>query len=487
MAAASRLILRALLALAIAGDPAFAAPRSISRAAGYKVDITPSLEANRVFLAGYGAKGRRAEAVHDRLYARVAVFSDGTKTVAIVSLDLFGLYREDVLDLRRMSHFDRPDRYLFVTASHTHSGPDTLGMWGPVPGVSGVDQGYMRGVKEKVAAAVLTANDRLKQARLRSFSKSVDPKGLCRDRRDPAIVDPVLSVLSAETLDNKPLATLVNWSCHPEVLDASNTAVSADFPGSLCARLEAERGGVCLFLPGSIGGLMTPDVSPARGFAEVERVGSELAGHALAALSGKGGGSMENFPVDFRSETVRLPIENSRYLLFLPSLAFGHKLYDPAGTPLPASKAYTLAIRHALTRLPADRRPWIETEVSYLTLGRACGLGLPGEAFPELIIGGYKGEFKASQPLTDPSNPDPPDLAKAPAGPYLKDLMPCKDKFVVNLANDEIGYLVPEYDFKIRDNLTLLPRLPGHHYEETNSIGRSATGIVTDSARRLMQ
>ena len=33
----------------------------------------------------------------------------------------------------------------------------------------------------------------------------------------------------------------------------------------------------------------------------------------------------------------------------------------------------------------------------------------------------------------------------------------------------------------------MLPRLPGHHYEETNSIGPSATRIVTEAARRLLK
>lgn len=459
----------------------------VSFASASKVDITPALDTNRVFLAGYGATGRRAQGIHDRLYARIAVFSDGRKTVAIVSLDLIGLFLNDVLDLRRMTRFDKPGRYLFVTASHTHSGPDTLGMWGPVPGVSGVDLGYMKGVKEKVAAAVLTANDRLKPARLRSASSKLDPKGLCKDLRDPAVVDPYLTVLAAETMAGKPVATIVNWSCHPEVLDKTNMLVSGDYAGALCSKLDEERGGTCLFLPGSIGGLATPDTRAPRDFREVSRIGGELAARAMKALSSEACKPMTGFPVDSKAETVRVPVENSRYLLSLRSLASGHTLRDAAGDPLPASKAYTLPARHIVRRLKKDELPWVETEVSFLSLGPACGLGIPGELFPELAIGGFAGEFRGGQPLLDPANPDPPDLSKAPKGPYLKDLLPCKTRFVVNLANDELGYIVPEYDFKVQDSLTLLPRRPGHHYEETNSIGRSATSIVIDAARRLMK
>ena len=55
-------------------------------------------------------------------------------------------------------------------------------------------------------------------------------------------------------------------------------------------------------------------------------------------------------------------------------------------------------------------------------------------------------------------------------------------KLVVGLANDELGYIVPAYDFKVQRTLTMLPRLPGHHYEETNSIGLSATRIIVEAA-----
>ncbi len=57
---------------------------------------------------------------------------------------------------------------------------------------------------------------------------------------------------------------------------------------------------------------------------------------------------------------------------------------------------------------------------------------------------------------------------------------------IVGLANDELGYLIPGYDFKIRTSKTLLPRLPGH-YEETNSIGPAATALLTEAAGRLLK
>ncbi|MBI5211103.1 MAG: hypothetical protein HY927_14120 [Elusimicrobia bacterium] len=461
-----------------------AAPSGKTLAAAGKVDITPVIGHHRVYLAGFGAKGRKAAGVHDPLYARILVLSDGKKTVAIVGLDLLGLFRNDVLDLRRLTRFQGEGRFLFVAATHHHAGPDTLGLWGPVPGASGVDRGYLRKVKEEVAAKVLELADRLEPARLRGAVRRVDPRGLCKDIRDPAVIDEDLGVLRFETPQGRPIATVVNWSCHPEVLGASNRLVTADYPGPLCGRVEERTGGACVFLAGSLGGLLTPDTKAGAGdFYEAHRIGTKLADLALDAPTGAGA----DFPLDFRMETVNVPVENSRYLLFLPTLVAGHELNDGAGKPLPGGRAFTLAGLHALRGLKTAELPWIDTEVSLLRIGPAAILGIPGEIFPELVVGGFQGQRTGGRSLTDPSNPDPPDLGKAPKGPYLKESMPGRLKLVAGLAGDEIGYIVPEYDFKVRRSLTLSPRLPGHHYEETNSLGKSATGIVLEAARRLFK
>jgi len=112
---------------------------------------------------------------------------------------------------------------------------------------------------------------------------------------------------------------------------------------------------------------------------------------------------------------------------------------------------------------------------------------MPGELFLELVIGGYDGRYRFGHDLLTPGNPNPPDLSRAPKAPFLWDQMRTAPvRFVVGLANDELGYIVPTYDFKTRGNVSMLPRLPGHHYEETNSIGPSATGILVSAAEELL-
>lgn len=469
----SRLLLAALLAACVAR------PARALEAAAAKVDITPDLKTEKVWLAGFGAKGRRPTGVHDPLYARVVLLREGKKTVALVGLDLLGFYLNDTRALRALWEKGDPSRSLFVHATHTHSGPDTVGLWGPTIGVSGINRRYMARVNARVAEALALLESQLKPATVTGGHGALDPRGLCRDLRDPQVIDPNLSVLRLKGADGKAIATVVNWSCHPEVIGRENTLLTADYPGPLCARVEEKTGGQCLFLTGAIGGLMSPDTET-ENFYETARIGAAVADAALALKTASGGKGLS-----YRSATARVPVENSRYLLFLTALTGGHTLYTAEGKPLAAWRAWPLSLRHLLFGLKEKDRPWVETEVSVLDVGPARLLGMPGEVFPELAIGGYDGRFSFGRPVVAKDGPAP-DLAAAPKGPYLRDLIKAPVPMLAGLANDMLGYMVPEYDFKVRPSKSMLPRWPGH-YEETNSIGPSSTRILTEAAAGLLK
>ncbi|MBI5596447.1 MAG: hypothetical protein HY928_10200 [Elusimicrobia bacterium] len=464
--------------------------RAALYAAAGKVDVTPDPKSETVWLAGYGASGRRAAAVHDPLWVRALVLSDGKTTVALAAVDAIGLAREDVLDVRRQLGWEGPDKYLFLAATHDHSAPDTAGLWGRFPGVSGIDAKRHARLKKAVAGLVRGLAGQLREAELVAAHARPDPAGLCRDSRDPVVLDNELGVLELRAKGGGPIGTMVRWSCHPEVLEKDNLFVTADFPGALCAKVEAERGGTCVFFSGAVGGLMTPDADVSGpledDFKEMRRVGEALAGHALKALAGQAL-RLKEAPVSFSSRTVLLPVENARYLLFLPSLAGGHTLRDAAGRPLSGWKKWYLPLRHLLLfPLPERLRPWVESEVSLLRIGPVRILGIPGELFPELAVGGYDGSRRYGRPLTGPTNPNPPDLAAAPKAPYLRERLKAEHGFIVGLANDEVGYIIPGYDFQVAPTRSMLPKPAGTHYEETNSIGPRATGIIVGAAEDLL-
>lgn len=105
-------------------------------------DITPEVGTKPVYLAGFG-KNRKATGVHDPIMARAIVLAHAQTKIAIVSVDLVGLFHPFIEELRRrLPGF----AYVLVSSTHNHEGPDSLGLWGPNTLQSGVDPVYMKKV-----------------------------------------------------------------------------------------------------------------------------------------------------------------------------------------------------------------------------------------------------------------------------------------------------------------------------------------------------
>src|SRR3954468_21090236 len=106
-----------------------------------EVDVTPKLSEDKpVFLAGF-SHNRAATKVHDPIMARAVVLSDGKQKVALVAVDVVGLFHAVAESVRKqLDGF----AYVCVSSTHNHEGPDTLGLWGKSPFVSGVDKAYLK-------------------------------------------------------------------------------------------------------------------------------------------------------------------------------------------------------------------------------------------------------------------------------------------------------------------------------------------------------
>jgi hypothetical protein len=166
-----------------------------------------------------------------------------------------------------------------------------------------------------------------------------------------------------------------------------------------------------------------------------------------------------------------LPVENEAYHLMLNLGILDREGYNYDPTRL----------------ISSNNIPDVHTEISLLQLGEFSALTLPGELLPELAIGGYDGSNTGPlQDLIDPNSSNPPLLTGAPQGPYLQDLMPGEHKMILGLANDELGYFIPDYNYQLHEHQPFLDEAPGEHYEETNSLGPSATRILLTAAGELM-
>ncbi len=391
--------------------------------------ITPSLD-RPVYLAGFG-NNRRAETIHDDLYARALSIHTDQSTLILCALDLIGFFRPDVQDvvetLRASATFRALNPQVVIASTHTHHGPDTMGLWGPDTKTCGVDADYLAGLKSKIANTILASLSDPKPAVIRTTSVHVS--GLAKNARNPEIVDDELTLLqflaAAPSANNQPLATLFNFPCHPEVLWEQNPHITSDYPGYLCAQVERVTGAPCIFFAGALGGMMTPDVKD-HSFEEAKFMGEKLAEEGLKALEQS---AIVSRPpeISIQKKEIKVKLTNILY-----KIAFKRKL------------------------LPDIRvKGRISTEVNLVKIGELWLATIPGEMLPKLGLALKAGLREAGAKV---------------AG-------------VIGLANDELGYILPIEDFKYPLN----PLNPGAHYEETNSIGKTIGPKVMDAVLSLLE
>jgi hypothetical protein len=239
------------------------------------VDITPPLGHP---MDGFGARIGGATGTHDQLRARVLIAEgrDGTG-VALVVADLLqiedrlqGIIAAEVLRLTGI-----PRDHLQLAGTHTHSGP-------AFPAPSDVETG----TGLAIAGAVGRAWAERREATAAVGIGRVD--GIAANRRpNGGPVDDRVTVTRFDDTDGRPIATHINYGCHPTTLGPNNNLYSADFPGVACITLEEAVGGVAIFSTGPQGdvnpggyspeGSMVGVVVPWRTFESAERYGRSIA------------------------------------------------------------------------------------------------------------------------------------------------------------------------------------------------------------------
>ena len=231
------------------------------------------------FIGGFGPL-RPALDIHDPISARALVLSEAGEYIVFVTLDLVGLGSPRIWPARDALAADGldPDR-LIVSSSHSHQGPDTMGLWGDPfdfgDPVSGIDPAYSERVTAAIEESVRLASASMEAVELRIAQTSMRDRspffsspafggknptsrthGMVHDIRDPVLVSDQLLALqgigSAGTV-----FTLTSWSGHPEVRGSSNNGISADWVGVTRDVLEAEYGGTALHIPECLGGMQS--------------------------------------------------------------------------------------------------------------------------------------------------------------------------------------------------------------------------------------
>ncbi len=342
-------------------------------------------------LSGGVGEPRPAKEKKGDLFARALVFEKGNVRVALVGVDFLG-WPSVLCDRARARIQGIPAGNILIGATHTHSAPDPYG-FPDLKGNSGADLEYLDWVCGQIAEAVNEAVGRLEPAAVRVAVGEAQGK-IAYNYYAPQLYDPRCGVVQAvaQTGPNagKTIATLVNYAIHPEIL-SSTDILSPDLCGPLYDRIEAQTGGIALFLNSAQGGMVTADIRGPEGdvetWDECVRIGELLAGEALRIIQDA---PLQESPSLYCAvRTVEFPVESK--------LLRGVLKHSPLGMPIGDD-----------FKLP--------TQLNLVNVGTAQMLTIPGEALPNI---GY----------------------------YLKRNMSAQHSFLLGLTNEAFGYILAKVDW----------------------------------------
>lgn len=436
----------------------------------------------------------------DGLEARAVVVQQGATRIALVTMDAIGWMYDDTVRRRALLAEAGLDLDAVVFhSSHSHSAPDSMGIYGRLLTETGYDPVYAAQVDDVVVDAVTEAVAGLTDvATLRwgvaDANEHVDGGvfDLVSDTRDPRIVDPRVGAMQFLDADGETLATLVHWANHPETIGSRNALISSGFVhGVRRVVSEGSRwsddsgmdgvGGTTVYLNGTVGGMMTslhaPVIDPT-GFQpdddswdKTDTVGQMVGELALLALEDAHEVvvAADGAPLWILGKEIELPVTNTGFQLMFSLGVLDHRTAHGYDTDAP---------------LDETNVPYVRSEVDLLGLGPLRMVTMPGEVLPELVIGGYDGAWlPEGADLVDPDGTTSL-IEDAPDGPYLGERLGGELSWVLGLGNDEVGYVIPPHDFVV-GRPPYLSEADGH-YEETNSLGPETWGVLEAAAVDLL-
>lgn len=420
-----------------------------------------------VWIAGF-SNSRAANGIHDDLWARTMVIDDGKTRLAIVVLDAIGFMNDNIIDVRNRIPREAGVTYTIISSTHTHEGPDLLGLWGKTPFKSGISKEYLEYVKNQIAKSVVTAVRNIRPVRLSISEDLTGAITLVKDTRKPEVFDSGLRIIKAIDKENgNILGSLIAWADHAETLWSNNLLLTSDFPHYVREGVEKGVykgdslvkpgiGGVAVYINGAIGGLMTTHPSltvkdPFTGqeykeptFEKAAAQGKQLALLALNAMDNPVE-EVDSAGISLIVRTLSLPIYNTMFKL---------------GT--------------SLGILDRGTTGWMKmrSELSVFKIGPLSFATLPGEVYPEIVNGGIEA------PEGRDFNIEPVEV------PSIREMMTGKYKFIFCLANDEIGYIIPKSQWDVKAPYTY--KKEGAPYGEENSLGPETAPMLHRNLKEML-
>lgn len=396
-----------------------------------KEDITPT-DLTSFYLGGYGiGPVHPATGVLRPIFARAIAIRDSAGHQAVIAtIDVQGqflAYQQGpygFADIAAAVHrrLGIPVADIVLSSTHTHNGPDDLGVWGGVP--SSYLAFVARQTEHAIAAAVAAERPshlRWATANMAGFCGTFGPNSGSSHLGDTARypVDNQLRALQAVSLAGQVTATLVNFSCHPTIYGPLGK-VSPDWPGATATYLEHDEqdvpAGVAYGYPGSVAVVTVGAVG--RTWPRATPTGTQPALHADPATD-------DNYPADhFGNSVARQAIAalgtDPHYLR--QSVVAGSSRAIAVANDNPMLAAFIAAPVPGYHIYRADTPPYgagdlYLTRAIALRIGNLAVMSAPGEPYPSI-------ESTLSRRIATPA------------------------VFLVGLGEDQLGYIEPAADYR---------------------------------------
>lgn len=245
--------------------------------------------------------GGPIESIESDIYMSALLLESKGTTLALLTCDLGMMSNAEGMALRAVvaEAIDLPVSNVMINISHNHSSPSSLD-WqrsSDSPAQMALMEEYVLYLTKRTVDCALAAKQTLQPARLEAAWGESDINIYRREWNGTQDIlgevpghptDKSVGVIRVDDLNGKAIATLFRYSCHPVVVGARATALSADFPGPARKVVEESIGGVVLFMQGC-GGNLNPQVGI--GYEEDcsdtnFRVGASLGAEALRVALG---------------------------------------------------------------------------------------------------------------------------------------------------------------------------------------------------------
>lgn len=385
---------------------------------------------------------KTVSAVYDDQRVRCVALNDGSGrgTVVFAVVDSFGLSNTDVAGIRaQLADYAKANNIVGINIAvlHQHSCVDTFGMNGdllkmvftnPAANVAnklfgtdlklldGRNPEFMANLYNVTEQAVKTAVETMEEGKM--YYSTADIEDLLREKRDPYVVDGDLHRFRFVPADGSKETWIVDSPSHCVGNGAAGTEVTGDYPYYMEQIINKQENANFMMVLGAELAISS-DYKPLNlpeNYESIEGINA-YATELVRRLVEESTEEVEVAPLlNFKMAQYYVPVTN-QILLFAGKLG---------------------AISNTVVGLDAmDREAEILTEIGYLELGTDIAVALvPGELEAAIAYGGCLGADD-SWTYEDFDYPSMQEVVGED-----------KKLLVFGLMNDQVGYILPDNEFK---------------------------------------